>query len=79
MKKARIEILRYEQAEWAPQHPGANWAWRVTGLNGACIRGSVRGTRKEALAAAQRTARRLDLLQRQGVPESGFVLGMRRP
>lgn len=70
----RIEVKRYADAAWAPRFPEARWAWRVTGLNGWCVTGAVRGTKREAVERAEKTAARMACLQSEGMPESSARL-----
>ena len=56
-----VEIVRYNDAPWAPRVPGATWAYRITTPSGNVITGARRDTeenvKRRAAACAARLAR----------------------
>lgn len=59
MKQIRTELRRYDEADWAPLQPGADWAWRVTLKSGEHITGAIRGTKSEAQARMRAIAQKM--------------------
>lgn len=70
--KVTTEVCRIADAPWAPDLPGARWAWRVIGLGGNTIVGATTGTQKDAAHKAELTARRLRGLQGCGLASKAF-------
>lgn len=54
-----IEVVPYSQADWAPDMPGAEWAWRVVGANDNVVRGATRASKQQANKIAHQTAERM--------------------
>lgn len=63
----RIDILRATDAAWAPQVSGytLRWAWRVRNEHGDLITG-LAPLRRDAMARARESARRLRSMQQFG-------------
>ena len=66
--KAKIEIVRYEEAPWVAQEYAQyfKWAWRVTASNGVECSGGVRGNKKDAMRSAKAIANKMTAHYGQG-------------
>jgi len=60
-RKCTIEVMPYDQADWAPAFNGTSfdWAYRVTAPSGDSLTAAVKGSKKFAKDKAQRAADRL--------------------
>jgi len=69
----KVEILPYDAAPWAPRHPGAVWAFRLTNKNGNTILGtSVRPRREVETQTRQLAARMAEAIARYAVASNGY-------